>query len=57
MENQKLALYFHSIKTDLDHFQYDTFVVKFGGKTRLTFCLDNDGNVASFTVNSLEFRD
>jgi CubicO group peptidase (beta-lactamase class C family) len=55
-ENQKLALHFHSIKTDLDHFQYDTFVVKFGGKTRLTFCLDNDGNVASFTVDHLEFK-
>ena len=55
-ENQKLALHFHSIKTNLDHFQYDTFVVKFGGKTRLTFCLDNDGNVASFTVNHLEFK-
>ncbi len=55
-ENQKLALHFHSIKSDLDHFQYDTFVVKFGGKTRLTFCLDNDGNVASFTVDHLEFK-
>jgi CubicO group peptidase (beta-lactamase class C family) len=55
-ENQKLALHFHSIKTDLDHFQYDTFVVKFGGKTRLTFCLDNDGNVASFKVDNLEFK-
>ena len=56
LENQKLALHFHSINSDLDHFQYDTFVVKFGRKTRLTFCLDNDGNVASFTVNSLEFK-
>jgi CubicO group peptidase (beta-lactamase class C family) len=55
-ENQKLALHFHSIKTDLDHFQYDTFVVKFGGKTRLTFCLDKDGDVASFTVDHLEFK-
>jgi CubicO group peptidase (beta-lactamase class C family) len=55
-ESQKLALHFHSIKTDLDHFQYDTFVVKFGGKTRLTFCLDNDGNVASFKVDKLEFK-
>jgi CubicO group peptidase (beta-lactamase class C family) len=55
-ENQKLALHFHSIKTDLDHFQYDTFVVKFGGKTRLTFCLDNDGNVASFKIDNLEFK-
>jgi hypothetical protein len=56
LENQKLALHFHSIKTDLDHFQYDTFVVKFGGKTRLTFCLDSDGNVASFKVDDLEFK-
>jgi CubicO group peptidase (beta-lactamase class C family) len=56
MENQKLALHFHSIKTDLDHFQYDTFIVKFGEKTRLTFCLNNDGNVASFTVNALDFK-
>ena len=56
MENQKLALHFHSIKSDLDHFQYDTFVVKFGGKTRLTFCLDNDGNVSTFTVSGLEFK-
>jgi CubicO group peptidase (beta-lactamase class C family) len=55
-ENEKLALHFHSIKTDLDHFQYDTFVVKFGGKTRLTFCLDNDGKVSSFKVDDLEFK-
>lgn len=56
LENQKLALHFHTIKTDLDHFQYDTFVVKFGDKTRLTFCLDHDGKVASFTVDELEFK-
>ncbi|HXO05186.1 MAG TPA: serine hydrolase [Candidatus Sulfotelmatobacter sp.] len=56
MENQKLALHFHTIKSDLDHFQYDTFVVKFGRKTRLTFCLGNDGDVAAFTVNTMEFK-
>jgi CubicO group peptidase (beta-lactamase class C family) len=56
MENQKLSLRFHSIKTDLDHFQYDTFVVKFGEKTRLTFCLDKDGAVAAFTVNAMQFK-
>ena len=56
LENQKLALHFHSINTDLDHFQYDTFVAKFGRKTRLTFCLDKDGNVAAFTVNNMEFK-
>ena len=56
MENQKLSLRFHSIKSDLDHFQYDTFVVKFGEKTRLSFCLDKDGTVAAFTVNGMEFK-
>lgn len=56
MENQKLALHFHSIKGDLDHFQYDTFVVKFGEKTRLSFCLDKDGTVTAFTVNGMEFK-
>lgn len=56
LQNGKLALHFHSIHTDLDHFQYDTFVVNFEKKTRLTFCLDDDGNVAEFTVNGLEFK-
>ena len=55
LENQKLALHFHSINTDLDHFHYDTFVVRFGAKTRLTFCLDNNGDVAGFTVHAMEF--
>lgn len=56
LEDQKLALHFHSINTGLDHFQYDTFVAKFGRETRLTFCLDKDGNVAAFTVNGMEFK-
>ena len=56
LHDGKLTLHFHSINTDLDHFQYDTFVVNFGNKTRLTFCLDGDGNVDRFTVDGIEFK-
>lgn len=52
----KLRLHFHSIDTSLEYFQYDTFVANFGGKTRLTFALDGDGNVAEFTVHGIEFK-
>jgi hypothetical protein len=45
-----------AIKSDLDHFQYETFVVKFGRKTRLTFCPDIGGNVSALTVNAVEFK-
>lgn len=55
-QDGKLNLHFHSIETGLDHFQYDTFVVNFEEKTRLTFCLDGAGNVAKFTVVGLEFK-
>jgi CubicO group peptidase (beta-lactamase class C family) len=55
-QNGKLKLQFHSINTTLEHFQYDTFVVNFGDKTRLTFCLDDQGNVAQFEVHGLEFK-
>ena len=48
MQDGKLKLHFYSINTDLEHFQYDTFVGMFGGRTRLTFCLDQDGTVAEF---------
>ena len=55
-QDGKLNLHFHSIETGLDHFQYDTFVVNFEAKTRLTFCLDDAGNVVKFTVVGLEFK-
>ncbi|MGH9743814.1 MAG: serine hydrolase [Candidatus Acidiferrum sp.] len=55
LQDGKLKLHFHSINTDLEHFQYDTFVARFGGKSRLTFCLDQDGNVSKFTVDGIEF--
>ena len=56
MQDGKLKLQFYSINTNLEHFQYDTFVAMFGGRTRLTFCLDQDGNVAEFTVRGIEFK-
>jgi CubicO group peptidase (beta-lactamase class C family) len=56
LQNGKLMLHFHSIDSDLVHYQYDTFVVHFGGKTRLTFCLDQNGNPAEFTVHGIRFQ-
>lgn len=56
LKDGKLTLDFHSINTALEHFQYDTFIANFGGKTRLTFSLDGDGNVAEFTVHGIEFK-
>ena len=56
LENGTLKFHFHSIDSDLVHFQYDTFVVNFGEKTRLTFCLDEDGNPAEFSVDGIRFE-
>jgi Domain of unknown function (DUF3471) len=56
MQDGKLKLQFYSVNTDLEHFQYDTFVAMFGGKTRLTFSLDQDGNVAEFSVRGMQFK-
>ena len=56
MQDGKLKLHFYSINSDLEHFEYDTFVAMLGGKTRLTFCLDQDGNVAEFTVRGIQFK-
>jgi len=56
LQNGKLTLHFYTIDSDLEHFQYDTFIAKFSGKTRLTFDLDADGNVSKFTVAGIEFK-
>jgi CubicO group peptidase (beta-lactamase class C family) len=56
MQDGKLKLHFYSINTDLEHFHYDTFVAMFGGKTRLMFSLDQDGNVAEFGVRGMQFK-
>ena len=45
-----------AIDSGLEHFQYDTFIVKFRRETRLTFNLDADGNVAEFTVAGIAFK-
>src|SRR5580704_1079049 len=56
LQNGKLALHLQAIDSDLEHFQYDTFIVKFRRQTRLTFNLDADGNVSEFTVAGIAFR-
>lgn len=52
----KLTFQFHSKDSALAHFQYDTFVADLEGKTRVTFCLDADGNVASLRFDGIEFN-
>jgi CubicO group peptidase (beta-lactamase class C family) len=55
-QNGKLALHLQTIDSDLEHFQYDTFIAKFRRQTRLTFRLDADGNVSEFTVAGIAFK-
>ncbi len=51
-----LAFRFHDFSSDLQHWQYDTFVANLDdSKTRLTFCLDANGNVAGFTMDGIRF--
>ncbi|HEX3913333.1 MAG TPA: serine hydrolase [Steroidobacteraceae bacterium] len=55
-QNGKLTLHLHTVDSDLEHFQYDTFIVKFRGQSRLTFDLDADGHASEFTVAGIEFK-
>jgi CubicO group peptidase (beta-lactamase class C family) len=55
-QNGKLGLHLQAIDSDLEHFQYDTFIAKFRRQTRLTFDLDADGNVSEFTVAGIAFK-
>jgi CubicO group peptidase (beta-lactamase class C family) len=55
-QDGKLTFRFHSKDSALDHFQYDTFVTSLEGKTRVTFCLDDDGNVASLRFDGIDFK-
>ena len=50
------ALHLHAINSDLEHFQFDTFIAKFRNQMRLTFNLDADGNVSKFTMAGIEFK-
>ena len=55
-QNGKLNLHLQTIDSDLEHFQYDTFIAKFRRPTRLTFNLDADGNVSEFTLAGMAFK-
>ena len=55
-QDGKLALHLQAVDSDLEHFQYDTFIAKFRRQTRLTFNLDADGNVSEFTVAGIAFK-
>jgi CubicO group peptidase (beta-lactamase class C family) len=56
LEGGKLMFRFHSRDSALDHFQYDTFVTELESKTRVTFCLDEDGNVVSLRFHGIDFK-
>jgi CubicO group peptidase (beta-lactamase class C family) len=58
LDNGKLVLHFHSVASNLDHFQYDTFVtsISSAGKTRLTFSLNEQGEVEKFVVLGISFQ-
>jgi CubicO group peptidase (beta-lactamase class C family) len=50
---------YHSFASPLTHFQYDTFVMdlgQLGGKTRVRFDLDADGNVAELWFLGMDFK-
>jgi CubicO group peptidase (beta-lactamase class C family) len=55
-QNDKLKLHLGAIDSDLEHFQYDTFVAKLRSDTRLTFNLNADGNPSEFTVAGIAFK-
>src|SRR5487761_544546 len=59
LEGDHLALQFHTLKAALTHFQYDTFVADLaglGGKTRVTFYLNGDGDVTKLSAEGLNFE-
>ena len=57
LEGNHLAFQFHTFQSALTHFQYDTFEANLGGgKTRVTFYLNADGNVAKLSAEGMQFR-
>ena len=56
LQDGKLTLHFHAITSSLQPLEYDTFLVDFQGKKRLTFLPDDDGNIGEFTVASIPFK-
>lgn len=57
-ENGKLALHFHSLASDLEHFQYDTFVTsrRPESKSRVTFFVNGQGEVDKFVFDGITFN-
>lgn len=55
-QNGKLSLHLGAIESDLEHFQYDTFVAKVRSPTRVTFNLNADGNPSQFTMAGIAFK-
>lgn len=59
VEGDHLAFQYHSFQSAMAHYQYDTFVIDLGdrsGKERVTFNLDEDGNVAELTTLGAAFK-
>ncbi|HXF12053.1 MAG TPA: serine hydrolase [Terriglobales bacterium] len=56
-ESGKLVLHFHSIASDLDHFQYDTFVTGSTAdrKSRVTFFVNGQGQVDKLVFDNITF--
>lgn len=56
-ENGKLVLHFHSIASNLDHFQYDTFVTGSTAdrKSRVTFFVNGQGQVDKVMFDGVTF--
>ena len=58
LADNQLVLHFHSVSSELNHFEYDTFVADwtFLGKTRLIFSLNEQGNVDKFVIAGIPFQ-
>ena len=56
LKNGRLSFRYYSVTSALKHFQYDTFLFHMDENHRLTFALNADGTVASFTALGMKFR-
>lgn len=57
LDGDHLAFQFHSFQSALTHFQYDTFEANLdGGKARVTFYLNGDGDVAKLSAEGIQFQ-
>jgi CubicO group peptidase (beta-lactamase class C family) len=59
LSGDHLEFQYHSFGSALTHFQYDTFVMdlgQLGGKTRIRFDLDENGNISELWFLRMEFK-